>query len=439
MNYNITKFFKEINIDHLAFETGFCRRAPRKISPTNFLLSFFMCFSQSHYSIRQWAFCLSQLTGKVVSFQSIDKKIQFGKKDFIVELVNRLFLSNIEKIAAKGIGILAKFDRVLIQDSTLVQLPQSHYGYSSGVSNSTSVKAISRIQTVFDLLTNSIIKLEKCSYSQSDMAYSKHILDIIREGDLIIRDLGYFVTSVFAQINNKGAYFLSKLHMSVLLFNCNTHKEIDLVKLIKANEKKGIYNFDLEVLLSNKNKIPVRLVGYRVTQEQARKKRKLQILSRHKNCKITYKSKFLTRYNLFICNISSDHLDIEELYQLYSLRWTIEMMFKDWKHNFNLQKLMYCSKTPNEARPEMLLHLMMLYILIIVKPNFIIIAAMIKKVHNKYLSPLKFSRYIKALFKPDTDLTTEFNLELLSRYACYDKRSDRRSVAEICDELILLS
>ena len=44
-----------------------------------------------------------------------------------------------------------------------------------------------------------------------DATYADKILEYIKEGDLVLRDLGYSVT-IFRKIGNLGAYFISRLH-----------------------------------------------------------------------------------------------------------------------------------------------------------------------------------------------------------------------------------
>lgn len=439
MYSKIIDFFDIINVDQIAFDTKFCQRAYRKVSPKLFLLSCFMCFTKSNFSLRQWAICLSQLSGYIISHQSLDKKLHYNRKDFISELVNKLCLQNLSNLSAQTTGILHKFKRVLVQDSTLVTLPQSHYEYSSGVSNGGSVKAMGRIQVLFDLVANSVVHLEKCTYSSNDRSYAKEILKFLNKGDLLLRDLGYFVTSVFKEIHHIGAFYISKLPVGVCLFDVSTGKEIDLVQLIKSNERKGSFQFDMPVLLNKKERLQVRVFGYKVSPEQALKRRQQQKSARHRDCKISEKAMFLTNYNIYITNIAETEISGMELFKIYKLRWTIEMMFKEWKQNFDLNTLMYCSRTPNEVRSEMLLNLMVLYILIITKPQFLQLKLQVYKKYGKHLSPIKFSKYLRNNFQPNIDLTNDINLELLARFACYDKRSDRKSFGEVMDELVLLS
>ncbi|MBK9255122.1 MAG: transposase [Saprospiraceae bacterium] len=161
--------------------------------------------------------------------------------------------------------------------------------------------------------------------------------------------------------------------------------------------KMALLRFDIFVKIGEKEKYSVRMIGYKVTEEQAMKKRKKLIQSRHKDSGITEKAYFLCNYNIFITNIPKEQLAAHKMFEIYSLRWSIELMFKEWKSIFDLNALMLSNKTPNPARPEMLLYLMLLYIALVVKPAYYKIAAIIKQKYNKYVSPHKFSNYLKTV------------------------------------------
>ena len=141
-------------------------------------------------------------------------------------------------------------------------------------------------------------------------------------------------------------------------------------------------------------------------------------------------------WNIYLTNIEEEHMTTEQIYETYSLRWTIELMFKHWKSNLKLDQLSFCSKTPNPARPEMLIYLMLLYAILVFRPTYYHIAKLIKKKYNKYLSPMKFSNYLNNNFDLSQDLTQPINLDLIARNCCYDKRSDRICFAQIFYKLI---
>jgi|APTNR8051073442_1049403.scaffolds.fasta_scaffold12705_3 hypothetical protein len=435
----INHFLDILDINHIAFETGFCKRESRKISPSDFLKSFFICFSKSKYSLRNWSVVLSSLIGQFVSFQAIDKKIQFQKVDFVKKLFSMACSVNLNKFTAQYIGDLSKFGRVIIQDSTLVKLSDKHYEHTSGVSNGLVKKALSRIQSTIDLAMGKFIDVVMCTYSQNDAAFAGNIISLIKPNDLILRDLGYFGVSVLSKIHQANAFFISKLHGGILVIDFDSEQRIDLVEFIKSNERKGVTSFDLAVKIGEKEKYPVRMVGYRVTEEQALKKRRKLKDSRHKDCGISNKAIFLCNYNIFITNIPKDKIAANKLFEIYSLRWSVELMFKEWKSIFDLNRLMFSNKTPNPARPEMLLYMMLLYIAVVVKPSYFKIAAIIKQKYKRYLSPHKFSNFLKTVFSLDLDLESEFYLEQMCRICCYDKRSDRNHFALLLEKFVILS
>ena len=49
--------------------------------------------------------------------------------------------------------------------------------------------------------------------------------------------------------------------------------------------------------------------------------------------------KYASRINLLITNVSSKHLLHNEVYELYSLRWQIEIIFKTWKSIFKIHEV----------------------------------------------------------------------------------------------------
>jgi len=432
----ITKLLDELDVNSIAFKTGFCRRAPRKITPANFILSFCLCFRNSQFSLRNWSFHLSNLINDSVSFQAIDKKLQYNKVDFVKELFKKACTIQFTYFKRQQKTKLFEFNRILIQDSTLVKLPDSHYNYSSGVSNGKTKKALARLQICFDLCKGNIIQSDLCSYSENDRAYSSKLLLVLQAGDLVIRDLGYFCIPVFRAIQQVQAFFLSKYHKGVGLYD-NQGVRMDFVKYLKSLDKNSITSFDMNVKMGSKEKFPVRVCGYRVSQQQAMKKRNQMKSSRHKSDRISERAIYLCNWNIYVTNVSEE-LQVNDIFETYRLRWSIETMFKHWKGNLQLNQLAYSCKTPNPARPEMLIYLMLLYTVLAFRPIYNEVAQVIKNKFNRYLSPKKFSNFLKTNIEHEIDTKSTFFINLILRNCCYDKRSDRSNFFQLYDKLIFL-
>lgn len=101
----------------------------------------------------------------------------------------------------------------------------------------------------------------------------------------------------------------------------------------------------LEIYIGMYQKLPARLILYKLTETQMKRRQKDLASKEHKK-QITYKegSKRLSAINFYITNIPSEYPSKEQVYDFYSLRWQIELIFKIWKsffriHHYNSIKL----------------------------------------------------------------------------------------------------
>ena len=49
-------------------------------------------------------------------------------------------------------------------------------------------------------------------------------------------------------------------------------------------------------------------------------------------------------YNFLLTNIPQEEISLQDLYQLYSFRWQVEILFKTWKSHFHLDKVKIMKK-----------------------------------------------------------------------------------------------
>ena len=161
------------------------------------------------YSLRQWASELSFLVGQSISFQAIAKRLQFRQLPFLKALLLRGLEAQLNRYTdvLSDAGLVQLFKRVLIQDSSCIKLPDSLSEYFPGsVNQYGKKKAIARVQLCIDLKSNTYRDIELKSYCDHDATYADKILEYIKEGDLVLKDLGYSVTSV-RKIGNLGGYY----------------------------------------------------------------------------------------------------------------------------------------------------------------------------------------------------------------------------------------
>ena len=80
--------------------------------------------------------------------------------------------------------------------------------------------------------------------------------------------------------------------------------------------------------IGKKRKLPTRLVVYKLTPEQTEKRLKTRAINEKKK-NVTYleRTKRLSGVSLFITNIPLENTTKEQIHELYSLRWQIEVLF----------------------------------------------------------------------------------------------------------------
>jgi IS4 transposase len=155
-------------------------------------------------------------------------------------------------------------------------------------------------------------------------------MDNIKAGELIIRDLGYYSVDSYKKIEDNNAFYISRLRSQIKIYEKQDEQytELDLSTLIKRIRKSSKSNFDQTVYIGTKEKKEVRLMAW-LLEEDAQKNR----LAKKKNKKGEINSNDIlwSMLNVFVTNITKENLPLQQAYELYKIRWQIELMFKIWK------------------------------------------------------------------------------------------------------------
>ena len=322
----------QLDADRLARETGFLRRRPRKIPMHQLLTAFCALASESVLSLERIAAMIGLAVGGSYAKQSLHQRLSPALQPFLIRVATALFAKLGEPLRAKG--HLAPFHRVLLHDSTVQSLPRRLAAFFPG-SRDQKVKerASLKIQWVCDLLGGSLVNLSLSSYRRNDQAAAPDILTFVQKGDLVLRDLGYFSLTVFAQLLERGAFFLSRLRNGVILRDPRTKKVIDLPRLLRRRGR-----FDGPVLVGEEQLL-LRLVVLPVPEEVANQRRCRAHSSHDRRSTPTAARLALMSWNMFLTNVSQEIWPADVVAQVYGLRWRIEIIFKSWKSYLRLREL----------------------------------------------------------------------------------------------------
>jgi len=432
-NLNLKK--KQIN--KLAYITKAISRKPRKVRSD--ILFEAICFISvnKEFSFKNIADFIFEKFNISITKQAIGKRLtKEGTKNMLKEIVEAKVLKQMGGYKKDFKGMHNKFNRILIQDSTIIKLPIRLYKLFSGTKNGKAAVANARIQFIYDILNKKFIKFSIDSFSKNDLVAAPEI-EVLGK-DLWLRDRGYSSLEAFTKIIENGGSVVFRYKSNTVFYD-KKGSRIDLVALLKKNP-----SINMKAWMGNK-KIEVWLVaepaGDIVANERRRKANivfsKTRNKKKHTKENMTKEYSFLCGFTIF-CSTIKRKLSFKIIFEIYSLRWRIEIIFKAWKSNLNFANIHNVSEHQ-------------LYILMYCR--FIMNHIIFSKFYNKFLEPIlkKYNKTlsIMALTKGiSLDIyhylkclslnKFEYLIEKLSRFCTYEKRNRQNYYQKELQTLISL-
>lgn len=244
--------------------------------------------------------------------------------------------------------------RVLVADSSIVALHPSLKHVFAGSSNQCVSTASARMQFAFDLLEGHLVHCGLHPFTRPDQAAAHDVLDCLRPGDLLMRDLGYFALEAFQKIDHARAFFLSRLRYQTALYDAQG-TPLHLLKELRRQSKLAPGRpVVLEVAVGTKHRVPMRLVAVPLPEAQASARRRRARQNRDKRLHHSQDYYQLLSWTLLVTNLPAQTLPPEQLQALYAMRWRIEKIFKAWKSHLKPEAT--TTHRSNEHHLRCLLH-----------------------------------------------------------------------------------
>ncbi|RAS81026.1 IS4 family transposase [Priestia endophytica] len=437
-------------LQELAKEDSFVRRTSKYGGED--LLSLCVWFSQkvASTSLSQLCSQLEATTGTLMSPQGLNERFNPAAVQFLRDILTQLLR---KKVAAQSriSGIYTKhFRRIRVLDSTAFQLPDAFteaYGGAGGSAHTSGMK----IQFECDLLSGEALHLHIGEGKENDQVYGSECIASLRPGDVRICDLGYFSLKDFRSISEKKAFFLSRLKLNTRVYMMNPSPEIFHNGTIKKHSE--YIQMDLEqfidtlepgetrelsdVYVGMYEKLPVRVIIHRLTEQQLRNREK-EMAKKEKKKGRTYKekSKRLSAINFYCTNIPAEYVPTSRIHDFYSLRWQIEIFFKTWKSLFSIHT---CKKIKRE-RLECHIYGQLIRILICSSTMFQMRELLLRKKKrelSEYKAVYMIKDYLPLLYEAIQKDAESITQILLRLYALLEKngrkshRYEKKTVFDI--------
>jgi len=297
----------------------------------------FSCGNQAQTSLPDITADLDQQFSVEISKEGLHKKFNSKAVAFIKALI-KLQLSKQSLSQAQILG--CHFKAINIKDSSKFLLPSTYNGHYPGFGNFSQSQGVMNIQYEYDILSGNWKTIELTTIKRNDQLDSTLSIDSIAKNELYIRDLGYVTPTYLKAIISKGAYYLNRLPAQAMVYRKKDNRKIDWLRIQQIFRKIGTDALDMEVMVYQKEPISCRMVVERVDDSLYRERIKQAKLSASRHgVGITKEHKARCRYNIFITNIGRDVLLTSKIRQVYYLRWQIELIFKTWKSNIQINKI----------------------------------------------------------------------------------------------------
>jgi hypothetical protein len=282
---------------------------------------------------------LSQLSqsaasvGVAISPQGLDQRFDQEAAAFLRQLLeeaSRLVVSADPTV----LPVLSRFSAVQVQDSTTLTLPEGLAALWRGCGDALGQHlAALKIQVRLDLLSGTLHDLLLAHGRTSDRTLGAAAESLPSEA-LVIADLGYFAVARLAQIAQRPAFFLSRLQLATAVFDDHGHR---LVVLEDAFGDATALQVEQSVTIGAHERLPVRLLAARVSQEIAdQRRRRLKAEARRKGKTLPPRQLVLADWSFLVTNAPATKLSLTEAFALVRVRWQIELLFKLWKSHAHL-------------------------------------------------------------------------------------------------------
>jgi len=425
----VKAILQDHQIQECSMEQGFEINGNGKIDGLSFVHSFFNMLMKKKNTLEYWAGEFFKLTGFPITSQGLSGKLQFRHEKFVKQFLKNVLRQLVVDAPIKEdkSSIIASFNKVYLEDSTCVPLPDYMFDFFPGTVNQNGATSTARIQFRLELKGGNYSNIDLLSYRNNDQSYSGNILKVLKANDLVIRDLGYWSLKVFRQIKEKKAYLLSRLQFQTQVFNPKNGKKIELYKKLRGLRKKGVNVLDMRVLVGKEEQLPMRVVAIKVPpqiEQQRKRKMRKDKLERRSDDYLE-----MLGWCIYVTNISEEELGAKEIQRLYGYRWRIEIIFKAWKSNINLNYYFNKKKKFSPPRAIITFYLILIWLsLFFVRwYNFFLIRIFEKK--NKILSLFKFTDFLKENFEKIDEIAFEEETTIyLAKYCSQQKRKQKSSI-----------
>ncbi|WP_392486708.1 IS4 family transposase [Haloimpatiens sp. FM7315] len=281
----ISEIFEENHIEKVGKITKFVQRKS-SLSAKEFLaFNIFSSHDMCDKSLAKLCSRMEAQSGILISPQALNQRYNAKAVEFMRQIFVELLCKQNKLLENEKNNLKILFNRVILNDATSFILPKEFKEEFKGSGGSASGAAV-KIQLQYELLTGQFMCCDIEKGSRNDADYLGTMSKYIKPKDLKLADLGYYKVSYLKEIDDKKAFFISKIKSDTRIYKKNPNPErhkngnikkstqyikIDISELItplregESIELKDIY-------IGSKKHLKARLIVTKLTSENKKKR-----------------------------------------------------------------------------------------------------------------------------------------------------------------------
>jgi hypothetical protein len=248
--------------------------------------------------------------------------------------------------------LLSRFNGVYVQDGTIISLPPELKDEWRGCGGKTPEAGLSslRVQVRLDLAQGGMQGPWLQEGREAERSGEAHEAPLPK-GSLFDVDGGYFTLAEMRAHSVAERYCITAAKAGILVIDTRGQCW-DLPSFLRAQKGEEV---DVQVYLGKRERVPVRLIAKRVSEEQAKRRRANAtrtlegkpkgVLRPNERTRTTGKKRQRQRkqrktgkarmqlldWTILITNVPQELLSVDEVLVLARCRWQIELLWKLWK------------------------------------------------------------------------------------------------------------
>lgn len=246
-------------------------------------------------------------------------------------------------IAADAVAmpVLRRFSAVVVDDSTTVRLPTALAVIWRGRGNGAPSEVGGlKLQVRWDLRTGRL----QGPWLQDGRAPDQTAptqQELLPAGALRLTDLGFFRLDVLRRLDTDQSFFLLRRQVQTAVYGPDGRRW-DLPRWLKAQGQRPL---DAWVTIGAAHRVPVHLLAMPVPEAVANERRRtLKAEAERKGRTVSTDRLQLAGWTILVTNAPPALLTLEEALGWYRVRWQVELLFKLWKEQGQLDT--WLSATP---------------------------------------------------------------------------------------------